>query len=60
MREKLEKIIKAYEELQAKMTDPSVIANQKEYNRLAKEYAGRPKRSSSWQGFRRRLKPCRS
>ena len=39
MREKLEKIIKAYEELQAKMTDPSVIANQKEYNRLAKEYA---------------------
>ena len=39
MREKLEKIIAAYEELQAKMGDPAVLANQKEYNRLAKEYA---------------------
>ena len=40
MREKLVKIIGAYEELQAKMGDPAVLADQKEYNRLAKEYAG--------------------
>ena len=39
MRDKLEKIIEAYDELQAKMGDPAVLANQKEYNRLAKEYA---------------------
>ena len=39
MREKLEHIIDAYEELQAKMGDPAVLADQKEYNRLAKEYA---------------------
>ena len=39
MREKLEKIIDAYEELQAKMGDPDIVSNQKEYNRLAKEYA---------------------
>ena len=39
MREKLVKIIEAYEELQAKMGDPAVLADQKEYNRLAKEYA---------------------
>ena len=39
MKEKLTKIIQAYEDLQAKMGDPEVLANQKEYNRLAKEYA---------------------
>lgn len=39
MQEKLEKIIAAYEELQTKMGDPAVLADQKEYNRLAKEYA---------------------
>ncbi len=39
MRGKLEKIIEAYEDLQAKMGDPAVLADQKEYNRLAKEYA---------------------
>ncbi len=39
MREKLEKIISAYEELQAKMSDPAVLADQKTYNHLAKEYA---------------------
>ncbi len=39
MHDKLLKIIEAYEELQAKMGDPSVLSNQKEYNRLAKEYA---------------------
>ncbi len=39
MRDKLVKIIDAYDDLQAKMGDPSVVADQKEYNRLAKEYA---------------------
>ena len=39
MREKLVKLVSAYEDLQAKMGDPAVLANQKEYNRLAKEYA---------------------
>ncbi len=39
MREKLNKIIEAYETLQVKMGDPEVLADQKEYNRLAKEYA---------------------
>ena len=39
MKEKLQKIIEAYDELQAKMGDPAVLADQKEYNRLAKEYA---------------------
>ena len=39
MVEKLHKIIEAYEELQQKMGDPAVLADQKEYNRLAKEYA---------------------
>ncbi len=39
MRDKLERIIEAYTDLQTKMGDPSVLANQKEYNRLAKEYA---------------------
>lgn len=39
MLDKLTKIIEAYEELQVHMGDADVIANQKEYNRLAKEYA---------------------
>ena len=39
MREKLVKIIEAYEDVQARMGDPAVLADQKEYNRLAKEYA---------------------
>lgn len=39
MREKLEKIIAAFEDVQARMGDPAVLADQKEYNRLAKEYA---------------------
>ena len=41
MKEKLQKIIEAYDELQAKMGDPAVLADQKEYNRLAKEYASK-------------------
>ena len=39
MRSKLEKIIDAYDELQTRMGDPDIIADQKEYQRLAKEYA---------------------
>ena len=39
LRDKLVKIIDAYEELEAKMSDPAVLADQKEYNRLAKEFA---------------------
>ena len=39
MREKLSDFLEAYEDLQRKMGDPSILADQKEYNRLAKEYA---------------------
>lgn len=39
MREKLKSFMEAYADLQRKMGDPDVIANQKEYQRLAKEYA---------------------
>lgn len=39
MREKLTKIVEAYQDLQQKMGDPAVISDQKEYNKLAKEYA---------------------
>ena len=39
MRDKLEILIAAYEELERKLLDPSVLADQKEYTRLAKEHA---------------------
>ena len=39
MRDKLTKIIKAYEELEAKLMDPAVVSDPKEYARLAKEHA---------------------
>lgn len=39
MRDKLEKLIAAYAELERKLSDPSVVADQKEYMRLAKEHA---------------------
>lgn len=39
MRDKLEKLIAAYEELEQKLSDPAVVQNQKEYTRLAKEHA---------------------
>ena len=39
MRDKLEKIIEGYTELQAKLGDPAVLADQKEYARLSKEYS---------------------
>lgn len=35
----MQKIIDAYEDVQKKMGDPSVVANQTEYQRLAKEYS---------------------
>jgi peptide chain release factor 1 len=39
MRDKLEKIIKSYEELEAKMSDPAVVADQKQFIELSKEFA---------------------
>ncbi len=39
MREKLEKIIDAYKELEQRLSDPSVISNQKEFTKLAKEHS---------------------
>lgn len=39
MRDKLEKLIDAYVELEKKLADPEVVSNQKEYMRLAKEHA---------------------
>ena len=38
-KEKLEKILKAYEDIQDKMGDPDIVNNQKEYQRLAKEFS---------------------
>ncbi len=40
MRDRLEKIIAAYQELEAKLMDPAVASDPKEYARLAKEHAG--------------------
>ena len=37
--EKLGKIIEAYEDLERRLGDPAVLADQKEYNRLAKEFS---------------------
>jgi peptide chain release factor 1 len=39
MRDKLEKIIAAYKELETKLGDPAVVADQHQYNKLAKDYA---------------------
>lgn len=39
MKDKLEKIIAAYEELETKMGDPAIINDQKEYQKLAKEFS---------------------
>lgn len=39
MYEKLKQIIAAYQELEAKLGDPDVLADQKEYTRLAKEHS---------------------
>ncbi|MGN0071590.1 MAG: peptide chain release factor 1 [Atopobiaceae bacterium] len=39
MPDKLEKLVAAYEELEQKLGDPAVIADPKEYARLAKEHA---------------------
>ena len=39
MRDKLQKLIAAYEELERKLGDPSVVQDQKEYARLAKEHS---------------------
>ncbi|MDR1014729.1 MAG: peptide chain release factor 1 [Coriobacteriales bacterium] len=39
MRERLQQIVDAYTELEARLGDPAVLANQKEYARLAKEHS---------------------
>ncbi|MDR2586761.1 MAG: PCRF domain-containing protein, partial [Coriobacteriales bacterium] len=39
MRKKLQQIIDAYAELESKLGDPAVLADQKEYTRLAKEHS---------------------
>ena len=39
MRDKLEKLIAAYEELEKRMVDPTVVSDPKEYARIAKEHA---------------------
>ncbi|MDO8914805.1 MAG: peptide chain release factor 1 [Coriobacteriia bacterium] len=41
LREKLEDIVRSYEELGTRMADPVVLADQKEYGRLAKEHRAR-------------------
>lgn len=38
-KEKLNKILTAYNDIQKRLGDPEVVSNQKEYQRLAKEYA---------------------
>ena len=39
MRDKLEKLIAAYEELEKKMMDPAIVSDPKEYAKIAKEHA---------------------
>ncbi len=39
MRDKLKKLIAAYEELEKRMVDPAVVSDPKEYARIAKEHA---------------------
>ncbi|MBN2847845.1 MAG: peptide chain release factor 1 [Coriobacteriia bacterium] len=39
MRNKLESILSSYEEITAKLSDPDVLSDQKEYARLAKEHS---------------------
>ena len=39
MRDKLEKLIAAYEELEKKLGDPEIVSNPREYARLAKEHS---------------------
>ena len=41
LRKKLEDILRSYEELGARMADPAVLSDQKEYGRLAKEHRSR-------------------
>ncbi|MBQ6491234.1 MAG: peptide chain release factor 1 [Atopobiaceae bacterium] len=43
MRDKLEKLLAAYAELEKKMISPEVVSDQKEYARLAKEHANQAK-----------------
>ncbi len=54
LKDKLETFLSAYDDLQKKMGDPDVLADQKEYNRLAKEYANQgalAKKASEYVGL---------
>jgi peptide chain release factor 1 len=39
MRDKLQSILSSYDEITAKLSDPGVLGDQREYARLAKEHA---------------------
>ena len=39
LKSKMSDFLKAYHDLEEKMADPAIISDQKEYNRLAKEYS---------------------
>ena len=51
MYEKLKKIIAAYEELEGRLADPAVIADQKEYLRLAKEHSRQGELAQAARGY---------
>ena len=54
MREKLQQIIDAYSELENRLGDPAVLADQKEYTRLAKEHSAQAdlvKQARAYVGF---------
>jgi len=46
MRDKLEKLLQAYAELEKKMVDPEVVSDPKEYARIAKEHANQAELAS--------------
>jgi peptide chain release factor 1 len=51
MREKLQDIVKAYGDLEARLSDPAVLADQKEYARLAKEHASQAELVAEAKGY---------
>ena len=46
MRDKLEKLLEAYAELERKMVDPAIVSDPKEYARIAKEHANQSELAS--------------
>jgi len=49
--EKLKEIIETYQELEAKLGDPEVLADQKEYTRLAKEHSSQGELAKAARAF---------